>query len=84
MNVVAKLPNLEKAEQTIRALARRHGITAARTPIDDWADALSRLSDAEVESDEVKDLLVNLRRAGIVDGATSRKLLVAYLKQARA
>lgn len=84
MNVAAKLQQHPSAEETIRALAREHGITATRKPIDDWADDVSRLSDAEVESGEVEDLLVNLRRAGVVDGATSRKLLVDYLRQSRA
>ncbi|MCL2714855.1 MAG: hypothetical protein FWD68_09810 [Alphaproteobacteria bacterium] len=80
MNVAVKLER-QDAEKTIRELARTHGVTAERLPIDDWADDISRLSDAEVESDEVEDLLVNLERAGVIDGATGLDLYAEYLRQ---
>jgi len=83
MNVAVKLER-QNAEQTIRDLAREHGVTAERLPIDDWADDIARLSDAEVESDEVEDLLLTLERAGIIDGATGLHLYAEYLRQLRA
>jgi len=58
-------------EQTIRELAHKHHITAQRTPIDDFADDINRLSDAEVKLDEVEQLIVNLRRSGMI---TSKQL----------
>jgi len=59
-------------EQTIRNLAHLHNITAQRTPIDDFADDVNRLSDAEVMLDEVEQMIVNLRRAGVI---TSKQLV---------
>ena len=61
--------------------ARTHGITAERHPIDDFADAVSRLSDAEVTLDPIERLLVNLRRAGFLDGRECFALHAAYLRE---
>ena len=44
----------------IATLAQSHGITADRHPIDDFADAVSRLSEAEALLDPIERLLVNL------------------------
>ena len=69
------------AAEAISTLARVHGIVGEREAIDDFADAVSRLSDAEVSSDHVERLLVALQRAGIVDAKEAFALHVAYLRQ---
>lgn len=69
------------AEQQIRDLAQRHGITAQRLRIDDLADAFTRLSDDDVEADEVQDLMVNLRRANIIDAPRGIRLFGAYMRE---
>lgn len=69
------------AEAIIRDLAKRHGITAQRIRLDDLADTFARLSDAEVETDEVEQLVVNLARANIISGTKALDLLGEYLEQ---
>jgi len=59
-------------EQTIRKLAHSHNITAQRTPIDDFADDINRLSDAEVKLDEVEQLVINLAREKVI---TSKQMI---------
>ena len=72
------------AEQQIRDLARRHGVVFVRTPLDDWADQVSRLSDAEVELDDVENLVVALGRAKVVDGKELTLLHSRYLDEREA
>jgi hypothetical protein len=50
------------------ATAENHGLVAQTEPIDTFADAVSRLSDAEVDLDPIERLLLAIERAGIVDG----------------
>lgn len=69
------------AEQTIRTLAKEHGITAEKTELDILADNINRLSDAEVESDEVEMLITHLVHAGILTAKKSMELQIEYLKE---
>lgn len=69
-----------KPSDQIRALAEEHGITAERGFIDDWADKISELSgDTGEPSDEIEQLLINLRRAEKIDPAFSRQLFHLYM-----
>jgi hypothetical protein len=52
-----------------RATAGRHSIRSQTEPVDTFADAISRLWDAEVDLDPIERLLLAIERAGIVDGA---------------
>ena len=65
------------------ATARRHGIVALSEPIDLFAEAVSRPSDAEVELDPIERLLLAIERAGIIDGHRGVLLHAAYLRQRR-
>lgn len=65
----------------IMTLARAHGITDEAAVIDGFANAVSRLSDADVELDHVERLLLALARAGIVDDRERFALHAAYLHQ---
>ncbi|MDF1600335.1 hypothetical protein PZ895_11245 [Mesorhizobium sp. YIM 152430] len=69
------------AEQAVRDLARRHQITASRSQIDDWADDVTRLAGDDVTLDEVEELIVGLRRKGVVDGAELTRLHSRYLEE---
>lgn len=62
-------------------LARAHEIRPAEAVLDTFADAASRLSDAEVCPDATEDLLVALARAGIISTADSMALQAAHLRQ---
>ena len=66
----------------IAKLARRHHITYARTPDDALAEIAMRLADDEVVTDEIEDLIVALKRAGVIDGATMVDLLGRHLDEA--
>jgi len=65
--------------QYILELAERHGVVYTEGPLDRLAATISRLSDAEVDSDELEDLLVALKHAGVISGQDMVTLLGAYL-----
>ena len=62
-------------------LAWIHGITDKPAAIDGFADAASRLADADVELDHVERLLLALARAGVVDDRERFALHAVYLHQ---
>ncbi len=74
---------IASAAETIRALARRHGIVHEPTPLDAFAADVSRLSDAEAPQDEVADLVVALKRAGVLDSRQAAGLYGDHLAQTR-
>lgn len=69
------------AATAITTLASTHGITAEPGPIDTFADAASRLSDAEVAFDHFERLLLKLARAGVVTDDERFALHALYLRQ---
>lgn len=71
------------AAETIRDLARRHGVAYEPTPLDAFAADVSRLSDAEVAPDAVEDLLQALTRTGVITHAERFALHAAYLREQR-
>lgn len=54
------------AKARIYELAAEHGILAERLPIDAWADKVTELSGNDVVHDPMEDLVVTLRRKGII------------------
>lgn len=66
-------------EETIRAMAQQHGITAERTATDEWADNVTRLAGDEVIHDEIEDLLVTMQRKGVITDEQANALYGAYL-----
>ena len=69
------------AAAAISTMAWTHGITAAPAPIDAFADAAARLSDAEVNFDHIERLLLGLARANLVTDEQRFALHAAYLHQ---
>ncbi|EJU0637218.1 hypothetical protein N4E75_004354 [Salmonella enterica] len=69
------------AEQRIRALAAQHGIVAERLSLDDWADKVTELSGDAVLPDLIQDLVVTLRRKGVITGKEAVDLYAEYLRQ---
>ena len=65
----------------VRETAAHHGVVFAEAPVDVFANAVSRLSDAEVRLDPVEQLLLALERADIVTGRQGVLLHAAYLRQ---
>ena len=71
------------AAELIRDLARRHGVAYEPVPLDAFAADVSRLSDAEVPGDEIADLVVALKRAGVLDSRQAASLYGDHLAQTR-
>lgn len=67
------------AKSRILALAMQSGVRYQRTSADVLADAATRLSGDDVMPDVVEDLVVALKRAGIITGQEMVDLLGAYL-----
>jgi hypothetical protein len=64
----------------VRSTAGERGISFRRMPADRFARAASRLSDAETDLDQVEELLVALRRAGVISTFQRGLLQVHYLR----
>jgi hypothetical protein len=64
----------------IHAVARQHGVSIRREPLIDFARSVSRLSDAEIDLDEVEELLIALRRAHVISDFQRGLLQVHYLR----
>lgn len=71
---------MKPAEARIYALAAEHGIVAERLPIDGWADKVTELSGDEVAHDPVEDMVVTLRRKGVVTDQEATALYWDYLQ----
>jgi hypothetical protein len=67
----------------VAELARRHGVVPVRTSHDALAEVIARLSDDDIATDETEDLIVMLKRAGVIDGATLVDLLGRHLDERR-
>lgn len=68
-------------EMYITDIAKQHKIIYVKTYLDEWADTITKLSDDVVESDDIEDLLIALKRAGILSGKDMLSLLVNYLRE---
>lgn len=66
-------------EQIIRTLARKHGVVVERTATDAMADTITRLSGDDVIHDEVEDLVVTMRRKGVITSEQATTLYGDYL-----
>lgn len=65
----------------VRALAQERGVAYKRTRMDAWCDAVTRLSDDDVHSDETTDLLVALCRARHITADHLARLLTSHLRE---
>ena len=65
----------------IRALAREHGVTADKEAPDHMADVITRLAGDAPVSDDIIDLAVKLKRAGVLTRAEAAELLAAYERE---
>ena len=75
------IAGMDDVATAIRTLARSYGIDGAPEPIDDFALAVSRLADAEVDLDPVERLLVGLQRRAILTPQEGFALHAIYLRQ---
>ncbi len=68
-------------EKYITYIAKKHDVTYVRTFYDELADTITRLSDNEVEQDDIQRLLITQKRKGVLSGKDSLSLLVNYLRE---
>lgn len=64
-------------------LARKHGVGYIPTPMDQWAQTVTRLGGDEIYPGPVQDMLVALKRAGKLSADEMAALLVNYLREQR-
>lgn len=62
-------------------LVRKHQVDATPSAIDEWADDVSRLSDAEVHFDGTEEQLVALVRGRVLTTDQALRLQVLHLRQ---
>ena len=75
-----KLPTADIGDY-IRELANRHDVTYVMTHGDRLANTFARLSDDDVELDEVVLLLIALERAGVIPSEAVVPLHIRYLPE---
>jgi hypothetical protein len=71
----------ESTKAYVLALAKQVGVRYERTPEDELADVITRLSDDDVVTDEIEELIVALKRAGVINGSEMVALLSQYLDE---
>jgi hypothetical protein len=74
----ATIPTSGLREYVI-GFAQQHGVTYIKTPHDELAEVITRLSDDDVEMDDVRCLLIALNRAGVMSTKRMGQILVNYL-----
>ena len=80
IGVVMFLP-VSSVSSYVANIAKRHGVSYLRTPSDELADVITRLSGDEITTDATEDLIVALKRANVIDGPTMVSLLGSYLDE---
>jgi hypothetical protein len=66
----------------IAALANRHGVVYERTGSSSLAHVITRLAGDEAKPDATEQLVIALRKAGVIDGPTMLTLLGRYFDEA--
>jgi hypothetical protein len=74
---------IRSAKDEIQALARRHGVTYAPTPLDQLGKAMSQLAGDDMKLDDTEYLLLALERSGHLSTRDANRLHVAYMRQHR-
>ncbi|MDQ0654850.1 hypothetical protein SAMN04490182_1403 [Pseudomonas cedrina] len=79
---MTKTANVSIASQ-VRSMAEAHHVTAERDGISRMAAAITSLAGDVVELDGVEQLLVNLKRKGILSKSETLALQGSYLQEKR-
>ncbi|KLQ01983.1 hypothetical protein ABF75_13430 [Enterobacter hormaechei subsp. xiangfangensis] len=67
----------------IYQLAKEHNVTATRDTISSIVATINTLSDKDIELDDVEQLLVNLKRKGVLTKAEILHLQRCYFREQR-
>jgi hypothetical protein len=68
-------------KEFVANFARKHGVRYVETHGDTLADVITRLTGDVVVTDATEDLIVALKRAGVIDGQAMVTLLGNYLAE---
>jgi hypothetical protein len=74
-------PATQSVASEVRKLARAHKVTAKRDSVSRMAECITSLSGDTVILDTVEQLLVNLKRKGVVSTSDLLAMQVRYLKE---
>lgn len=73
----------DSAATEIRKLAREHKVTADRDSVSSLAVTITRLAGDVVELDSIEQMLVNLKRKGVLSKSEVMALQGRYLQEKR-
>lgn len=76
----ADLP-VENVAQFVMAFAALHGVRAVRTKLDEFAEAVTRLSGDGVRLDDVEQMIVALYEKSLVTGDQMTRLAFNYIRE---
>ncbi len=72
---------VDNVEEFILGLAKQHGVRVTRTKLDEFAEALTRLSGDDVVLDHVGQTLVALRERSLITGNQMNRMMTNYLRE---
>lgn len=62
-------------------LARQHQITWIKTYADEWAESVTRLADDEVQTDNIENLVIALKKDRRISNIEMVQMLANYLRE---
>jgi hypothetical protein len=62
----------------VERFAHVHNVTATRSALNDWTEAVSRSAGDDIRLDHVELLLVELTKRNLISGCQAAKLLTLY------
>lgn len=65
----------------VERFARAHNVTAKRTRLNDWAEAVSRVAGDDIKLDQVELLLVQLKKQELISGRQAARLVTLYHRE---
>lgn len=78
-----KASTTENVATEVRKLAKAHQVTAERDGLSYMAVTITRLAGDDIELDDVGQLLVNLKRKGVLNKSEFMALQGRYLEEKR-
>lgn len=61
--------------------SRAHNVSAERTALDDWTEAVSRAAGDDIRLDRVERLLVAVKMLGLINGRQAARLLTNHMRE---
>jgi hypothetical protein len=68
-------------KEYVHRLALVHGVVYKKTAGDAFAEAVTRLADDNVFTDDVENIIVELKRSHVIDSKTMVQLLGSYFDE---